>query len=636
MNRIALIGFFTAFSFLAGAAQDTAPPAAVTRAPDPGRVERLRESLRIKELVPGVHRGWEGDPRKPTWVTLCDDGSNANACWLVGIQLTPALSLHQNRANPRFRDDPAIMGDDPDKWESAAGPMAVAYLKKGCDLLAAEACADLGDYYRFRGKAVVKTGFGKPYRSFDLKQAFNWYKVACDLASAYGCYALAEFTDRGIATPRNPGLARAHFQELCESGLAVACLRQNAPAPAYRYKVFSRVDSECSDSGACWTECKGGAWGACLRVDGATLANLPPKEVSAAKQRACAEGADWGCDLYPIHFLTCSRYLEGSCSGGSGSRKPPSVTKPVKTALVNGCNAGSESACYRACVMLPEVEAELACSTRWRSPFYFPDKSVQQRMQECFGGSERGCFDFLRTEWYLPATMTPEESKAYRASALIFFRMGCNAGWDCRELVAYYGNSQLGWAYRTSDHVSKDSSAPFFQSFTPMEKALAARWLMNARASEIPLPPDVVSGLDEMCTGGIARTCRALADHFFGKSVRTSVDPSRQAAVQGLLEDLKALENSSPRDLSNCYYVPTGTVGTVEVVETAEGRACMDRNERNYRERKASLWSEMDRLRLQPSSTTSNDPVLWGMGLDYLAKACRAGDRIACVQKPGH
>lgn len=581
------------------------PVTLVAQTADPGRIEQLRASLKPGELTPGVHLGWEGDPRKGSWVTLCDEQGDAKACWLVGIQLTPAVSNRTKsgrvRSSPWFKE-----GADPIP-RSAHDVVAVQYLKRGCDLGAGEACADLGDYYRFRGADEIN-----PYASFDLKQAFSLYQTACTLASAYGCYVFAEFTDRGIATSRDTDLARAKFQELCQSGLAVACLRARAPATAYRYKVFSKSDSNCSDTEECWSECSAGKWGACQRIPAEALNARPPTEVASVRERACAEGSDWGCSLYVLE--PCYNY--GKC------KKQPSA---VKAGLTNGCKAGSENACLRACRApgWPEVEKELGCSTRERTiaGVEFVDTSLEQRMQECFGGGEQGCFDFLTDA---DVRMTPEQAQAYNGdSAMIFRRMQCNSGYLCNELAESHVN-QLRRAYQVSDHVSSYPNDAFFRGMTPMEKALAAEWLMNGTAADLQLPSDTLAGLDDLCNQRVARACRALAKYFHGKSKRVVADPGRKAETDRIQKALKELDESSADRHSRCDVV-LGNSSGVDIVKT--DRQCHQQIAASQSELRSSLMQNLYLAESTPGATVT-DPALRALAEDYRTKARKAGDRF--------
>lgn len=582
------------------------PPSQV--APLSHRAQLLKDSLAVKELVPGVHRGWEGDPRTPTWVNRCDDGS-PYACWLVGIQLTPMVTSGKIFGRTRWHSG---------KMVDAPQVYGLHYLERGCGLSSAEACADLGDFYRFNNRNT-----DEPWPTFDLKRAYTYYKRACDLSSAYGCYVLAELTDRGIGAPRDTGRARSVFAELCDIGVAVACLRLKAPAAAYPYKVFSGTDSTCSGDAECWIECQEGTWAACGKIDWKRWYTIvPAKDISPVAQRACRDGSSWGC-------------------------KQAYAGRPQKEALVQGCEAGSEWACREACWTFAKVMAlpsdrgaaekrlneQLVCETRFRTyaGVKFVNDSIDLQMRDCFGGGDRGCWEFLRTDaGRLDLRMTPEESNAYRASAYFFNRMKCNAGQGCTELQGYYGASQLGWAYRISDHVTLPATHPFFQSLTPLERVMASGWLMFGSVSDVPHSPDVVIDLDAMCnrTIPIARACRVLGEYFDRKSVTVSIDPQRQESLQRITNQLKELDAGYESRQHNCYGLPGG--GTATVVVTPEITRCQKEVSESYAKSRAELFRAFDFWQSYNSGTYNVNPELKSMASSYWIKACKAGDTLAC------
>src|SRR5262245_53894914 len=108
-------------------AAETSLPSAGSTTVDPVRVQQLRQSLALTDLVPGVSRGWEGDPRTETWVSRCDDHGDRNACWLVGVQLAPAI---ESAANTSLGANRYYAGGR----NPSGRAVAVQYLKRGCEL----------------------------------------------------------------------------------------------------------------------------------------------------------------------------------------------------------------------------------------------------------------------------------------------------------------------------------------------------------------------------------------------------------------------------------------------------------------------------------------------------------------------
>lgn len=600
---------------------NTSLPSAGSTTVDPVRVRQLRESFQLRDPVPGVARGWEGDPRTESWVSRCDDHSDRNACWLVGIQLAPAID---NAANTHLSHHRYYTASSASPDKPSGRQVALQYLQRACDLASGEACADIGDFHRFQNKRSMD----EPGH-FDLKRAYGYYKRACELTSAHGCYVLAEMTDRGIGAQRDTTLARALFGELCQSGVAIACLRQGAPEAAHPYKAFSPYDSSCASSSDCLNACQQGIWGACQKVNWATTP-VDRKEVLALSQKACREGSDWGCSTAYAH--------EARMVGCEGRAcKKPSAARPLQVALVEGCESGSEWSCRQACsTFKQQVATQFACDARFPFGRYFAARTVQLEMQDCFGGDYRACDYFLGSS---KVQMTPEEATAYRGSAYFFQRMTCNAApglWSptagvqgaCILLVQHHGDSQLGRAYEIARHIGRAPTEPFFQAFSPMERAMASGWMMYNSVGELALPQDVIIALDGVCTrypNPHARSCRVLGDFFQRKSMTVASNPERAAALNQARAELNKLD-AAPALL--CLPAGTSTTGGTVTAKMVDD--CRRANQKREEDR-AYLLRSMDFWQSQPSSSYAVNPQLKAMADDYFAKACKAGDAPACA-----
>jgi TPR repeat protein len=558
------------------------------------RLERLQQSLTpTAQTVPGVTRGLEGDPRGETWASRCDREKIADACWLVAIELAPMFSF-AGYAGYRYQD--------PGKHR-----LAVQYLNRACDLGSAEGCADLGDFYRFN---YPDSKHGE-FRA-DLRIALESYKKSCALDSAYGCYVLAEFNDRGIATAPDPALARSQFQELCSAGLSVACYRATqSPAPVYPYKVYSALDSSCGTNEDCWAECKNGTWGACGKIDSReftqtlTALSTTENEWHATQAKACAAGADWGC------------------------KGPQAASKPL---LVDGCKAGSEVACLAACTTFADVKAELECEKRRRTfaGVDFVDKSIGQRMRECFGGGARGCFDFLPiVHGSRQVPLTAAEQSAYVGSQLIFYRMACNAGNNCRFLADHYRSTDpnRAWAYELANGEVLMSER-IVQVLTPIERAISHRVLVIDPLKS--LPEDVVAFLDQACSAGRAHPCAVLAEFF--QNIALSVRPNEQRGTWAtLLKNYEGLEANEQLAHDRCDNLPAGSwVGTIMVVQTPATDACHRKVAKDFDQLRKNKAAAEQSAEAVPATIFEYDVARKQKALDYWSKSCSLGHAFAC------
>ncbi len=584
-----------------------APSPVRTTAPTPtaesSRIAALRASLEPRNpLVPGVDRGWEGDPRGETWVSRCDQKNDANACWLAGLELGPGRKSDSSR--------PVI-------WPESAD-LGIAYLERGCKAGSGEACADLGDFYRFDrlGKFVQRES------RFDLKYAASRFQEACRLQSTYGCYVWAEFLDRGVGTAADHTAARSLFGELCSAGLRVACLRGSQEQPAvFPYKLFSPVDATCGTEQECLRECAKGDWRACGRVSNEAIATLNTgtpsgrdafrkTEVYKLRSRACAEGADWGCSAFTDAF---------------SAQAPPEVA-----VLVSGCKAGSGLACAFACrsyTLNQNGQAQaLNCSFRHRTGtafMSFTDASLATRMRECFEGGSLswGCYSFIpghpRSDRNLQ--MTPQEQAAYMDSAHIFQRMACNAGYDCSMFIQYLQSRNLDpqriWAYRVAANAGTTSLAG---SMTPVERAMATRRVIYDTPQN--LAADVVAALDKGCEMGNGRACAVLGENFERAAAKTTVYYSRDDAEKRANLREKRLNDARDEALKSCNFGMT-----------AERARCESGIQNGYNDWKKTLDQiRKDNSKMPNLSTISYVPETRDKALNYWGRACQLGEAEAC------
>jgi len=579
-------------------AQAIPPPAA-----ESSRIVALRASLEPRNpLVPGVNRGWEGDPRGETWLTRCDQKNEANACWLAGLELGPGRKSDSSR---------------PVTWPESTD-LGIAYFERGCKAGSGEACADLGDFYRFDRLGKVVQGESR----FDLKYAASRFQEACRLQSVYGCYVWAEFLDRGVGTPADHTAARSLFGELCSAGLKVACLRGSQEQPAvFPYKLFSSVDATCGTDQECLRECAKGDWRACGRVSNEAIATLNTgtpsgrdvfrkTEVYKLRSRACAEGVDWGCSAFTDAF---------------SAQAPPEVA-----VLISGCKAGSGLACAFACRSYTLKEngqgQALNCSFRHRTGtafMSFTDASLATRMRECFEGGSLswGCYSFIpghpRSDRNLQ--MTPQEQAAYMDSAHIFQRMACNAGYDCSMFIQYLQSRNLDpqriWAYRVAANAGTTSLAG---SMTPVERAMATRRVIYDTPQN--LAAEVVAALDKGCEMGNGRACAVLGENFERAAATTTVYYSRDDAEKRANLREKQLNDARDEALKRCGF----RLG-------AERARCEGGVQNGYNDWKKTLDQiRKDNSKMPNLSSISYVPETRDKALNYWGRACQLGEAEAC------
>jgi TPR repeat protein len=124
-------------------------------------------------------------------------GRRSRLAALVVTALSPAPGCHSI-------EEPA---------EPAEPPSAYVVLAQRCERGDGTACADLGVQHRELG---------------DLEGAVAYSRRACDLASAFGCAALARAWERGEGLPRDLGAATSVYVSACLGGHAPSCISASA------------------------------------------------------------------------------------------------------------------------------------------------------------------------------------------------------------------------------------------------------------------------------------------------------------------------------------------------------------------------------------------------------------------------
>ncbi|HEY7800928.1 MAG TPA: hypothetical protein VIA80_19325 [Hyphomonadaceae bacterium] len=601
------------------------------------RAQRLAASLDVRQpVVPGVIAGWEGDPRAESWVSRCDAENDGSACWLAAIALNAGSGID-------------FIGGS--KWP--VPDTALQYLARGCELGAAEACADLGDLSRFGLQDWRKALVQDPHRPIalaermlviphNLRKAADWYRRSCELDSAYGCYLWAEYLDRGIGTPADHAAARQLFAETCSAGMTLGCLRANqAQATVYPFKLFSAADSTCAKDDECWKECAAGTWGACDRVSISfhrSLLSEPgtQQQLSATLAKACAAGADWGCT---------SLMSQGPSRPAPGSAADKALG-PMREASSAGCAAGSATACRDRCAVAPAPDCADLCYAaggrdtdleRQAQIYAFPrcaGKTIEARWRECVVGNPSACAEPIAA--LTDTQFTPDEAKAYAGARHAVLRMVCNAGdlYRClmlsQELQAAQAEQLArAYAYGMCARAERPECGPLFQALNPLERAMASEWY-PAMPSWTPPVPGVVSALEQSCGTGLPRACHVLGRSYWALGTHREATGDREL-IEGLVQQIEIDGQSYEEALAECRERPIKAQGGM-ILECDEAKT-----RRKFEESQKRKRRELEQMKtVMRGFKITIDPAMRARAYEVLERACSVNYEQACRTKDAY
>jgi TPR repeat protein len=193
----------------------------------------LRTLLFAMTILPGRAEAAEKAPAPPlvveAAVKACEGGSLADCARLGQAYRLGSGGVKQDISRAqRFFERACTLGKGQvaactdlaeilssglgEKKDTDAG---IAILERACAGREPGACAYLG--------LIFTEGLGVPYRPEQQRIGFGFYRKACDLGSAKGCWHLGLLLRAGTGCKPDQAAARRYLEKACRDGEEVAC-----------------------------------------------------------------------------------------------------------------------------------------------------------------------------------------------------------------------------------------------------------------------------------------------------------------------------------------------------------------------------------------------------------------------------